>query len=113
MKTKQQLHNDFRRAFAIALKNPEDERVIIETHFEFVEWVSPKTGKSVYANVYYMIDGATFEGDDFHTEARTDGMWQVTSSKGYGCDAHPKNVAAWASLMIEKGLVKRIYNDVY
>ncbi len=37
-------------------------------------------------------------------------MWQVTSSKGYGCDAHPKNVAAWAALMIDKGLVKNIYN---
>lgn len=113
MNTKKQLHEQFRRAFAIALQNPKDERVIVETHFEFVEWVSPKTGKPVYANVYYMIDGATFEGDDFHTEARTDGLWQVTSSKGYGCDANPKNVAAWAALMIERGLVKKIYNDVY
>lgn len=112
MKTKSQLHNDFRRAFAIALNDPKNERVIIETHFEFVEWIS-KDGKPIYANVYYMIDGATFEGDDFHTEARTDGRWQVSSSKGYGCDASPMNVAAWASLMIEKGLVKSIYNDVY
>ena len=113
MKTKKQLHEDFRSAFAIALKNPKDERVIIETYFEFVEWVSPKTGKPVYANAYYMIDGATFECAGFHTEARTDEMWQVTSSKGYGCDAHPLNVAAWAALMIERGLVKKIYNDVY
>lgn len=112
MKTKKQLHEDFRSAFAIALKNPKDERVIIETHFEYVEWTD-RSGRPVYGNVYYMIDGATFGGDDLHTEARTDGLWQVTSSKGYGCDAHPLNVAAWAALMIEKGLVKSIYNDVY
>lgn len=112
MKTKKQLHEDFRSAFAIALKNPKDERVIIETHFEYVEWTD-RSGRPVYGNAYYMIDEATFGGRRSPHGGAHGWNGQVTSSKGYGCDAHPLNVAAWTALMIERGLVKKIYNDVY
>ncbi len=108
MKTKSDLYRKFFIAWGNALQDPANERVIIETEED--EKLNPET----CPKRYYMIDGADFVGDDFHTEERTDRLWQVASSDGSYCHgASSRNVARWASLMIEHGRATNIYNDVY